>query len=87
MSTKLIHKEDKLKNILAVCDPKCKGYENLKKMASLGDTNKERIEFLRALDSSADNITRRTLIARGNGQFQLPQFGADGTKLAMIKQL
>ena len=87
MSTKLIHKEDRLKNILAVCDPECKGYENLKKMARLGDTNKERIEFLRAFDSSADNITRRTLIARGNGQFQLPQFGADGTKLAMIKPM
>ena len=87
MSTKLIHKEDRLKNILAVCDPKCKGYENLKKMARLGDTNKERAEFIRAFDSSADNITRRTLIARGNGQYQIPQIAADGAKIAMIEPM
>ena len=77
MSTKLIHKEDKLKNILAICNPNSKGYEELKKISRLGDNNPRRIEYIRAFDSSADDVTKRSLIARGN-TISAPQTQTDG---------
>ena len=86
MSTKLIHKEDRLKNILAVCDPKSKGYEELKKISRLGDTNPRRIDYLRAFDSSAEDVTKRSLIARGN-TISTPQTQTDGVVRDMQKPM
>lgn len=86
MSTKLIHKEDRLKNILAVCDPKSKGYEELKKISRLGDVNPRRIDYLRAFDSSAEDVTKRSLIARGN-TISTPQTQTDGVVRDMQKPM